>query len=387
MTSSLCPFAAGTHAVGRIHDRLRQDTGVHRDKLPDGSPVWIIGGYEAVTNLLADHRMSAAKSDSTTNFRGQNLPRALDMNLLNIDGEQHRRVRRLATTAFAPEHHAAHKRVVGDAAKRLIGDLPASGELDLMSGLCEPLPPRVIGTLLGLPQDKLDRFQTAARPMFAIDTSEEGYAIQGALGAMLMLVAGAINDKRQHPGDDMLSGWIAARDGEDCLSEEELISLAFATIIGGFENVTALTALVIDEAVRFRSTETRLAVDSADSGSLPKLVREIISDVAPVNYALRRFPLEDIAVNGITIPRGETVILSLRSANTDPARGARPDLAFGRGRHFCIGASLAETEAIEALRHVFRRWPRLRPTKERSDLVLRHSWLAYSLAELSVYAD
>ncbi|WAM19980.1 hypothetical protein [Rhodococcus sp. JS3073] len=164
------------------------------------------------------------------------------------------------------------------------------------------------------------------------------------------------------------------------MSEEELISLAFATIIGGFENVTALTALVIDEAVRFRSTETRLAVDSADSGSLPKLVREIISDVAPVNDALRRFP-EDITVNGITIPRGETVILSLRSANTDPARGARPDLAFGRGRHFCIGASLAETEAIEALRHVFLRWPRLRPTKERSELALRHSWLTYSLAE------
>ncbi|WP_156046561.1 cytochrome P450 family protein [Rhodococcus wratislaviensis] len=124
--------------------------------------------------------------------------------LLNIDGEQHRRVRRLATTAFAPEHHAAHKRVVGDAAKRLIADLPASGELDLTSGLCEPLPPRVIGTLLGLPQEELDRFQTAVRPMFAIDTSEEGYAIQGALGAMLMLVAGAINDKRKHPGDDML---------------------------------------------------------------------------------------------------------------------------------------------------------------------------------------
>ncbi len=78
MTSSLCPFAAGTHAVGRVHDRLRQDTGVHRDELPDGSPVWIIGDYEAVTNLLADHRMSAAKSDSTANFRGQNLPRALD---------------------------------------------------------------------------------------------------------------------------------------------------------------------------------------------------------------------------------------------------------------------------------------------------------------------
>ncbi|SEB45851.1 cytochrome P450 [Rhodococcus jostii] len=386
MTSSLCPFAAATHAVDLIHNHLRQDTGVHRDQLPDGSPVWVVGGYEAVANLLADHRMSAAKSDSTTKFRGQNLPRALDMNLLNIDGEQHRRVRQLATAAFAPEHHTAHKRVVADAAKRLVADLPATGELDLMSGLCEPLPPRVIGTLLGIPKDKLGQFQTAARPMFAVDTSKEGDAIQGALGSMLMLVADAIGDKRQHPGGDMLSGWIAARDGEDRLSEEELISLAFATIIGGFENVTALTALVIDEAVRFRSAETPVAVDAADSGSLPKLVREIIGDVAPVNYALRRFPLEDIEVNGITIPRGETVILSLRSANTDPSRGARPDLAFGRGRHYCIGASLAETEAVEALRYAFLRWPRLRPMKERSALALRRSWLTYSLAELSVYA-
>ncbi|PPJ01246.1 cytochrome P450 [Nocardia cyriacigeorgica] len=383
MKMGRCPFAAGIHAVDELHEDLRTtEPGVHEAELPDGSPVWVVTGWDAVTTLLADPRMSAAKADSTTGFRGQNLPAALEANLLNIDGEQHRRVRKLAAEAFAPAHHASQDQVVRAAVTELVDALPATGDIDLMGGLCEPLPPQVIGTLLGLPADKLDAFRAAARPLFLIDTSTHGAAVQGAMGTMLMLVAGVIDDKRRDPGDDLLSRWLAARDGQDRLSEDELISLAFAVIIGGFENVTSLTSAVLDELVRHRCEEARELLGSPPE--FARLVRKVMGAVAPVNYALRRFPLTDIDVDGIRIPRGHTVILSLRSAHLDPARRERHDLVFGHGRHFCIGAALAEMQAVHVARAVLEKYPVLKPVKPREQYRLRPSWLTYALAELSV---
>lgn len=380
-----CPFTAGTHDVDVLHEGLRtRGAGVHQAELPDGSPVWVVTGYEAVTRLLADPRMVATKSASTTGFRGQNLPPALDANLLNIDGDDHRRVRRLAADAFAPRHHAAHEKVVAAAVSELVDVLPDSGEIDLMRGLCEPLPPRVIGELLGLPRDQLDEFRRAAQPMFAVDRSPHGEALQGALTQMLLLVAGVIEHKRGCPGSDLVSRWLQARDGEDRLSEQELISLVFATIIGGFENVTSLTSLVIDEVLRHNAAQARDLLDNATE--FRAFIREVIGAVAPVNYALRRFPLTDFVVNGVTIPRGHTVFMSLRSAHLDPARKGRPDLAFGWGRHYCIGAALAESQAVHATEAVLRRWPGARPHQARRELALRPSWLTYALAELSVSA-
>lgn len=229
---------------------------MHQAELPDGSPVWVVTGWQAVTSLLADPRMSASKSDSTTGFRGQNLPAALDQNLLNIDGERHRRVRKLAA--------------------------------------------------------------------------------------------------------------------------------AFAVIIGGFENVTSLTSAVLDELVRNHGETARRLLGAPQE--FAGLVREVMGVVAPVNYALRRFPLTDIEVNGVTIPRGHTVLLFLRSAHLDPARREGRDLVFGHGRHFCIGAALAERQAVQVARAVLEKYPRLEPVKPCEEYRLRPSWLTYACAELPLRA-
>ncbi|NKR30129.1 hypothetical protein GS504_02440 [Rhodococcus hoagii] len=378
----VCPFTPGTHRVEEIHAQLRSGSGVREGQLPDGSPVWIVAGYDAVTRLLADRKVSASKDDSTTGFRGQNLPPALDKNLLNIDGEQHRRVRSLAAAAFSGENAGRHRQVVAEEVAALLSVLPREGEVDLVRELCDPLPPRVIGRVLGLPADKLPEFREAARPIFAIDTSKEGEAIQGAMLAMLMLVAGVIEEKRAHPGPDLLSEWIAARDGGDRLSEEELLSLAFATIIGGFENVTALVGWTLDETIRHRSAAARASLN--DPESFQSYVRATMGSVAPVNFALRRFPLEDITIGEVTIPKGHTVMPSLRSANSDPSREERPDLLFGYGRHFCIGSQLAEAEVSQTVHQVLARWSTVEPLRPRNDLALRPSWFTYALAELPV---
>ncbi|MFE3262407.1 cytochrome P450 [Nocardia sp. NPDC059091] len=363
---------------------MRQGTGVHEAELPDGSPVWVVTGYDAVIRLLADPVMSASKADSTTGFRGQNLPTGLNENLLNLHGDQHRRVRQLAAAAFAPRHHPAHEKVVAEAVGELVEDLPTLGVVDLMGGLCEPLPPRVIGPLLGLPREQMPAFRAAISPLLRLDGSHVSAAVRESMATVVGLVAGAIADKRADPREDLLSQWIAARDGEDRLSENELMSLAFLTITGGLENVTSMTALVLDELVRHHQSEGRESLDRP--ADFAALIGRLIDITRPTNFALRRFPLTDIDVNGVRIPRGHTVFLSLRSANLDPARRGRPHVVFGYGRHYCIGAALAEMEAVHLARAVLQRYPRLEVLGPREGYRLRSSWLTYALAELRVSA-
>lgn len=155
--------------------------------------------------------MSAAKADSTTGFRGQNLPAALEQNLLNIDGTQHRRVRRLAAAAFAVHPHDEH--VVAAAVSELLTAMPVSGTIDLMADLCEPLPPRVIGALLGLSPKQLDQFRAAAatrpeigrlHPVAALlratrfcQDLDAGQYTASAIGSEICVAVLSVSDRRQ----------------------------------------------------------------------------------------------------------------------------------------------------------------------------------------------
>ncbi|MCU1641415.1 MAG: cytochrome [Nocardia sp.] len=357
---------------------------MHQAELPDGSPVWVVTGYEAVTRLLADPRMSAAKADSTTGYRGKKLPPALDANLLNMDGEEHRRIRKLAAEAFAPRNHVAHEKMVVEAVSELVTALPANGEIDFMDGLCEPLPARVTGALLGLPREQLGAFRDASSLLLRLDSSPDSEETHKSMTTLLGLLSGVIADKRRAPGDDLLSAWIATRDGEDRLTENELMSLAFITIVGGFENTISVTAFALDELVRNHQAHAREILDRPDE--FAKLIRQLIHEGSPMNYSLRRFPTADLEVNGVTIPRGHTVFLSLRSAHLDPAGVGKADLVFGYGRHYCLGAKLAELQAQHAARAVLHRYPHLGVIGPRADYRLRSSWLTYALAELRMIA-
>ncbi|WP_405497049.1 cytochrome P450 [Nocardia sp. NBC_00511] len=386
MTLGTCPFAVGVHELDALHEQLRTSgDGVHQAELLDGSPVWVITGYENVRRFLADSNVSAAKADSTTGFRGNKLPPALDANLLNLDGEAHRRIRKLAAEAFAPPRQAAQRQVVTDIVAELVGELPASGDIDLMGGVCEPLPVRVTGTLLGLRPDQLGAFREASSPLLRADSSHEPEALRNSMLTLWGLISAAIADKRSRPGTDLLSDWIAARDGADRLTEDELVSLAFITIIGGFENTISLAALVLDDLVRNHQDRARESLDTP--AEFAALIRELIRTAAPMNYAIRRFPLTDIEINGVTIPRGHTVLASIRSAHLDPASDNRPALVFGHGRHYCLGAPLAEMQTIEAARALLTRYPHLEANAPRETYRLRDSWMTYSLAELTLKAD
>jgi cytochrome P450 len=172
--------------------------------------------------------------------------------------------------------------------------------------------------------------------------------------------------KREHPGDDVLSALLAAEDEGDRLSEEELLDQVILLYIAGHEttvNLIGNATLALlghpDQLARLRSDPT------LDGGAVEELLRYD----SPVQFS-RRITLEDLDVDGTTVPAGSFVLTCLGSANRDPARWGptaddldvtRPDagqhMSFGNGIHHCLGSSLARVEAQVAMGRLVRRFP------------------------------
>ncbi|MDX3227819.1 cytochrome P450 [Streptomyces sp. ME19-01-6] len=379
---------------------LREAGPAHRISGPDGQPAWLVTRYDDVRRALADPRLSLDKSNALPgNFRGFALPPALDANLLNMDPPDHTRVRRLVAKAFTPGRVERMREPVRRAADALLDAVEPAGRADLIAAYAGPLPIVVICDLLGVPQRDRRDFRAWSDALIAPDPARPHLAKE-AVGSMLRFYTGLIASKREEPGDDLLSDLIAVRDdagdgagaGGDRLTEDELTSLAFLLLLAGYENVThlignALLAL-LDHPSLLRELRERPA-------GIAAAVEEFARHDGPAPLAIRRFPLEDVEVGGVTVPAGETVLLSLASANRDPGQFKEPDrldlnfgrwghLAFGHGIHYCLGAPLARLEAETALAALLSRLPGLRLDVPRPQLRRRPTIRARGLISLPV---
>ncbi|WP_432746156.1 cytochrome P450 [Streptomyces sp. JH002] len=359
-------FAADPHGT---FARLRRDAPVARVTLPEGTAAWVITREADVRAWMGDPRLSLDKSHSTTGYQGFSLPPELDANLLNMDGADHLRLRRLVSKAFTPRRVEALRPRIAEAAGQLaqaVALAGRSGPVDLVRAYAGPLPMTVMGELFGLPAEGRQSFAALIGTVISARRPQEaGEAVDAIAAFMRALIA----DRRAAPGDDLLSGLIAARDEGEQLSESELVSLAFLIVGAGIENVTHLISGGLYTLLTHPDQLT--AVRGAPDALLPEAVEELLRYVHPNVTAIRRFPVEDIEVGGTVIPRGETVLLGLAAAHRDPARYPRPDhfdihraekahLALGQGLHYCLGAPLARAQIEIALGTLLRRFPGLR---------------------------
>ncbi|MFG2092090.1 cytochrome P450 [Streptomyces sp. NPDC048612] len=377
---------------------LRDAGPVHRITGTDGNPAWLVTRYDDVRRALADPRLSLDKRHAApTGYRGFALPPALDANLLNMDPPDHTRVRRLVVKAFTPGRVEALRAPVRRTADALLDAMAERGHADLIADYAEPLPIAVICDLLGVPERDRRDFRAWSDALLSPDPSRPEL-MKEAIGAMLEFYTGLIAAKRAEPGEDLLSDLTAVRAEEapgeegDRLTEDELTSLAFLILFAGYE--TAVHLIGNGVLTLFDHPE-RLAQLQRDPAELPTAVEEFLRFDTPYPLAIRRFPKEDIEIGGVRIAAGESVLLSIASANRDPARFPEADafdpgrdlsgqLAMGHGIHHCLGAALARMEVVTALDALLGRFPGLRLAVPRGDLRYRRSLRVRGLISLPV---
>ncbi|HKD93752.1 MAG TPA: cytochrome P450 [Gaiellaceae bacterium] len=392
-------FRADTYAT---FAQMREHDPVFRQPGIDGeTPIWWVTRYEdAEAVLLDDERFVRDPRLALSPDQLPELPevfRFIDSNMLNRDGDTHLRLRRLVSKAFTPRMIEQLRPRIQEIADALIDEVVATGEMELVSQFAFPLPITVIAELLGVPAADRESFRewsgAMVSPALSADEMERADAL---LGAFVQYLLALFAERRQEPGEDLVSALVAVEDGGDTLSEEELCSMVALLIVAGHETTVSLIGNAM--LALLTHPEQRAAI-GGDPSLLPRAVEELIRYDGPVERTLNRWAAADVEIGGQTIRRGETVIVVLGAADHDPARFEAPDtldlaaerdsrhLGFGRGRHFCLGAPLARLEAEIALGTLLRRLPGLRLAVSPDELRWRPVPLFRSLAALPVAWD
>jgi cytochrome P450 len=376
----LNPFAAGffSNPYEQYRD-LREHAPVHQS--PFGP--WLLTRYDDCVRLLRDPRTSVEERrifDRRAVLFGEDDPRRVrgTAAILNLDPPDHTRLRRLATKAFSPRRIEA----LGARIQQLVDELldhateraHASPDhtFDVISELAFPLPFAVISELLGMPDADRDALRDVSHTLVLtlepLTPPEAIPRLIAASDAMAAHVDDAIEWKRAHPADDLLSALIAVEEEGDRMSPLELRDQVTLLYVAGHETTVNLVGNGMLALLHHPEQLARLRDDPT---LIANAVDELLRFDGPVQFS-RRIVLEDLTIDDVVIERHNVVLIGLGAANHDPAHfGADADalditrplapqhLAFGGGIHHCLGAALARVEGDVALSTIVRRLPKL----------------------------
>ncbi|WP_019586598.1 cytochrome P450 [Deinococcus apachensis] len=320
------------------------------------SGMWMVFDYAGVQRTLSDWK---AFSSERGRPRGENAESALSSSIISTDPPRHRQLRALVEQAFTPRQVRALAPRIEELVDELLSPVEASGRMDFVLDFAYPLPVIVIAEILGIPASDRDRFKRWSDAVVTGDMSgsREMAAYFGRL----------IEERRHAPGEDLISGLIAAQVEGEHLNTQELLGFCILLLVAGNETTTNLLANTV---LCWRDAPEAYERVLADRELLPGTIEESLRFRSPVQ-SMFRVAAQDVELGGQLIPEGSPVLAWIGSANRDeaqfpnadrfdPARTPNRHLAFGHGVHFCLGAPLARLEASIALRAVLDRLPNLR---------------------------
>lgn len=288
------------------------------------------------------------------------------MSFLAMDPPRHTRMRALVSRAFTPRRVSGLEPRIREIATEHLDALARRGEGDFIADFAGRLPMDVISELLGVPV--ADRAGLRERADRVVHREEGVHALPGAAAeAALELVryfTALLAERRARPRDDLLGALLEAEIEGDRLTEREIVGFLFLMIIAGNETTTKLLGNALYWLARHPGARARLR---AEPGLVAGWVEETLRYDASTQ-ALARLAARDVEMGGERIRAGDKVVLLVGSANRDERVFEDPDrydlgrdttasLAFGRGTHFCLGASLARLEGRVALEELARRFP------------------------------
>jgi len=344
---------------------------------------WFVTGYDHVNGLLRDRRfgrqiLHIASREELGLPEPEPHIAAFDLaerySLLELEPPEHTRLRTLVNRAFVSRHVERMKPELQELANRLIDGFADKGEVELLSAFADIIPVTMIARMIGIPEEmgpQLLKWSHAYVRMYMFGrTRADEDAAERAAREFSDYVKTVIAERRAEPRDDLLTHMIHTEHKGQYLTEDELVSTTIVLLNAGHE-----------ATVHQIGNSVRIILDSGydpaelfrDETATERTVEESLRICAPV-HIFQRWALEPAEIDGVAFKRGDKISMILAAANLDPAkfsdpltfkpdRNEAPNLSFGAGIHFCIGAPLARLELNVVLPILFRRLPGLKLAK------------------------
>ncbi len=379
-----------------LYSALRAEAPVSKVTAPGGLGVWMVTRHEDARPALSSTKLSKnvevgqkVIEQNTDNeelrlmFAGE-----LSAHMLNSDPPVHTRLRKLVNKVFTPRAVERLRPRIEEVTTELLDAMEREGRVDLMTAFAAPLPIAVICELLGVPLLDQGKFRGWVDAQLSGDPERLAEAAPALLGYLNELV----ESKRTNPSDDLLTDLVHASDGDDKLSGQELVSMAFLLLVAGHETTVNLIGNGVLALLRHPD---QLAALRADRSLLPGAIEEFLRYEGPVNTASLRFTTEPVEIGGVVIPENQLVVVAIASANRDEGQfpgGDKLDitretgghLAFGHGIHYCVGAPLARLEAEIAFGRLLDRFPDIQLDVDEDDVRWKPGTVLRALKALPV---
>jgi cytochrome P450 len=318
--------------------------------------------YQLVRATLRDARFQVPRGLGleTQGITDGPLWQRASTSLLAMNGDDHNRLRRLVSKAFTPRSVSRLDDIIVDVITRLTVPLAAKGRCEAVADIARPYPVPIISALLGAPRDDWKLFSDWADDFFKLfswNVAEYENDILTAWGELDDYIDGMVATRRESLTDDLISELIRAEDDGDRLTIGELRMLAAGILMAGTDTTRNQVAAALDVFCDYPEQWELLA-------QRPELAMKAVEEVmrfSPVIFGAMRTTVEDVEIDGVTIPMGTFVVCNTAAANhdadvyVDPERfditraDAPPMQTFGAGAHYCLGANLARREMAEAL--------------------------------------
>ena len=329
--------------------------------------------YEDATAVLRDKRWHSAVSriPELMGITNTDFLERQQVSILSAEGDMHTRLRRLVAPAFSPRAADRLRPFMREVISGLVDKIADAGRADFATDICEPYPIPIICELLGAPKKDWQLFSRWAGDIleiFSQDVVDKLDLIMRTQDELGEYTRGLIAERRSKPANDLLTDLIAAEEAGDKLTTDELVMMVNAVIVGGTDTTRNQLGCAV---ALFAQHPDQWALLAERPELAPRAVEESMRYFGAVR-GTARFASCDIEYRDVLFPTGTFMAVALADANRDATVFSEPDtfditleaagqpqMTFGSGIHYCVGAALARAELQEALPLLAQRLPKL----------------------------
>jgi len=361
-----------------MYDYLREHAPCYRQPIDDPQmedEVWVLSRHADIQSALRDPETFCSRRGVTTRVPDFLLPeQGGKPAMIVMDGEDHRRNRRVVSRGFTPPVVRTFERQFRAIARAFVADAVAKGEFDFVPDIAVSMPLNAICDLIGVPAADRQKFLQWANAFTMPADTAFAPSPEDSLAAVASMCAYGVElaeHRRECPADDMMSKIVAAVD-EETLSDDEFMGLMLLLSAAGSD--TTRNALSHGLHALLRHPD-QMAWLRAQADDIPRsATTEILRWSSPIIHTCR-VTTRDVELHGELVREGEKVAMLYPSANFDPeafedprrfdlTREDNPHVAFATGSHICLGRHIAQLELKIVFEELLRQTTDIRPAGE-----------------------